>query len=256
MKIPLLIILSLLVNFCVAQENSDNKKLSFGYDYGESFPKGTFSKNDQSKLPLSRFTKQDTSKLNGYALKGVHFDLYVTYKIIRHVSIMASVCGDQNAYAINTLNSQFIQFYPPNTVAVTTGDNYYVVQYLIGPDINIPIIHSFSIELKALAGITTANYPSLTYIGLSPDALYSFPKGNGFGYTIGTGLKYSVGKSKGLALALHLNVNYAIANITYPNYSITYYTPGNVYLSSSTYNAIKSMPLNILQVTFGIALEL
>lgn len=256
MKGPSIIVLLLFVNLCMAQDNDGKKKFSFGYSYGESFPESTLGKNDQSKLPLSKFSKQDTTQLNGYAKKGVHYDIYMTYRLIRDVSIMVSVYGDQNDYDITTLNTQFIQYYPPNTVAVTTGDNYYIMQYLIGPYITIPIAGDFSFEIKALGGLTSANYPSLTYIGLSEDALYSFPKASGFGYNIGGGIKYRAVKTGYLGLALHLNVNYAVANLNYPNYSITYFTPGNVYITSYTYNAAKSMPLNILQITFGISLEL
>lgn len=256
MKGPLLIALLLFANSCIAQNNSGEKKFSFGYSYGESFPESTLGKNDQSKLPLSKFSRQDTTKLNGYAKKGVHYDLYMTYRLIRHFSIMVTVYGDQNDYDINTLNAQYIQYYSPNTVAVTTGDTYYIMQYLIGPYINIPVAGDFSFEIKALAGLTSANYPSLTYIGSSEDALYSFPKSSGFGYNIGGGIKYRAVKAGYLGLSLHINVNYAVANLNYPTYSITYFTPGNVYISSSTYNVAKSMPLNIVQVTFGISLEL
>jgi hypothetical protein len=253
----ILLAVSLLTNFCIAQNSlDDNKKFSFGYNYGTSFPEGNFGKSDQSKLPMSRFSGQDTNKLNGYAKKGIHYDFYASYKIIRYISIMLSVAGDQNDYDINTLNSQYIQYAPPNTVAVTTGDNYNIVQYLIGPYINIPIINNLSTEIKALAGFTTANYPGLNYLGLpSGELLYTTPNSSAIGYAVGLGLKYTAVKTRGLGLGLHLNVNYAASNITYSRYSITAYTPANTYINSTTYNYPKSLSLSILQITYGISLE-
>jgi len=248
--------LALFVNFSMAQNtNEEDKRLAFGYNYGESFPQSDFGKTNQSKLPMSRLIKQDTTKLSGYAQKGFHYDIYATYRLIPHLSIMAAVYGDQNSYDINTLNSQYISLYPPNTVAVVTGDNYYITQYLIGPYISIPIIKRLSTEIKVLGGLTTANYPSLTYVGLLQDLLYSIPATSGLGYNVGIGFKYMAVKTREVQLGLHLNVDYAGSTITYPSYSVTAYTPADVYISSATYNVPKTMSLSIFQFTYGISLE-
>lgn len=256
MKGFLLIAVSLYATASVAQnKNDDDKKFSLGYNYGVSYPESDFGKTNQSKLPMSRLLGKDTTKLSGYAQKGFHYDLYASYRFIPHFSLIIAVYGDQNSYDINTLNSQYISLYPPNTVAVVTGDNYYIVQYLIGPYINIPILKRFSTEIKVLGGFTTANYPSLTYVGLLQDLLYSIPASSGIGYNIGMGFKYMAVKTREVQLGLHLDVDYAGSSITYPSYSVTEYTPADVYISSATYNVPKTMSINIFQFTYGISLE-
>lgn len=256
MKGFILLAVSFCVNLCIAQNNDENKKIFFGYNYGQSFPKGSLAKATQSTLPKSGLIGQDTNKLNGYALQGTHFDIYAGYKFIPQLGIMLSVYEDQNPYDINTLYSQYVSFFPPNTVAVSTGDNYYTIQYLIGPYINIHLYKKLGIELKLLAGPTTSNYPSIVYFGLVKDLLYTIQGGSGLGYNIGGGIRYTVVNAGIFGLQLHLNVNYAGSNITFPYYSITSYTPTNVYIASSTYNIPKTMSLNMLQATLGISIEL
>lgn len=256
MKGLIVLPLLFLANFCFAQKPVfKSKKFIFGYDYGTSIPGSDFAKSDVSKLPMSRFYKQDTNKLNGYAKKGFHYDIYFTYKILRHLGITVAVSGDQDNYNINTLYAQYIPFFPPNTVAVSTGDNYYIVQYLIGPYVNITPVHGLNIELKALCGPTSANYPGLEFFGGPETELYTTQKGSAFGYNAGLGITYMVEEVKEIGLGIHLNANYIGANISYPSYSETYYTPLNVYLNSSTYSIPKTMTMSIIQVTLGVSLE-
>jgi len=238
----------------------NNKKLTFGFNYGYSYPVGSFLKTDPSKYPISRFTKQDTSQLGGYAKYGFHYEYYVTYKIMRHVSIMLSVNGSDLGYNITALNAQYIQFFPPNTLVITSGDSYDVVQYLAGPSFNLPLGKKFSIEVKALAGLTSTNYPTLSYTGGLESSVYSFSQGTGVGYNAGVGIKYIA--ADGL-IGVHFNICYAGANINFSNYSITYYTPNSaipansaIFLGSTNYNVVKSLPIGMIQATFGITAEL
>lgn len=257
MKGFILLTVSLISSFCIAQKalNEHPKKFIFGYDYGTSMPENDFAKHDTSKLPMGRLYHQDTTKLNGYAKSGFHYDFYFTYKFWQHLGVTALVSGNENSYDINTINSQYIALYPPNTVIVTTGDNYSVTQYLIGPYISITPVDRLDIEIKALYGITTANYPGLDYIGGSEITLYTARASSTMGYNVGIGIKFMAEEVKEIGLALHLNVNYMGTNINYPSYSITNYTPFDVFINSSTYNTPKTMTMNILQVTFGISVE-
>jgi hypothetical protein len=257
MKGLILLTALLCAKYCIAQnDNDENKKFSLGYDYGNSFPMGSFAKATQSTFPKSGLVGQDTTKLNGYGQKGDHFDLYATYKFLRNFGVTLDLYEDQDNYDINTLYYQYISYFRPNTVAVSTGDDYYIIQYLIGPYVNIHIYKNLGIEFKILAGPTTSNYPSLIYFGLVTDLLYTIHEGSGLGYNFGGGIRYTVVKTGIFGLELHFNVNYAGANITYPYYSITAYTPSYVYLSSSTYNTPKTMSMNMIQATLGVSIEL
>ncbi|MGP8217030.1 MAG: hypothetical protein ACLQQ4_15790 [Bacteroidia bacterium] len=239
----------LLANICVAQADADDgKKYTFGYDYGISLPVGDYAGTSTSKFPLKTGTGQDTAQLSGYAKTGFHYDMYFAYKIIPYVSLMLAVYGDQSNYNINTLNSQYKVLNPNSIAIITTGDNYYAVQYLLGPYVNIPVNEIFVIEVKALAGLTTCNYPSLDYIGAGQTTLYSFTKGSGFGYTFGAGAKLEVADG----LYLHLNFNYAGSDITYSSSSIAVFS-GNNY-SSTTNSTAKTMGLGIFQITGGVSM--
>ncbi len=243
----------------VAQDNDQyGKRFSFGYNYGSSIAKGAYGMNNTSKLPISRLTKQDTTELNGYAKTGFHYDIYFTYEFIPHLSAMLAVSGDQSNYDINTLATQYYSFFAPNTRLATTGDNYYIVQYLIGPYLNPRIVGNLHFELKVLVGLTTANYPGISYI-IEPNLQvanytnYIFQKGSAFGYNIGGGFNYGAVIGP-IGLGAHLNLNYEGSTVTYPGYSITNYTGSNV--QSSNYNIPKTMVINILQLTVGLSIEI
>lgn len=262
MRSRLLIILLVLFleNVCLAQYDSTNyeeKKFAFGWNIGNGYPKRDFFSADQSHLPMSKFTGQDTNKINGYALKGFHWDVFVTYKLYRHISIILEVNGDKNSYDFNTLNQQFTTLFPHDSVSVTTTDEYYVTQYLLGTKINLPISEHTSFEFKVLAGITTVSNPNITYSGPSLTQIYSYSDGSGFGYNIGAGVKYSIETEGDLGFALHMNIGYAGSNIKYPGYGLAIFnTSSGNYIGSSSYNISKTMALGILQVTIGATLEL
>ncbi len=242
------------------KKDSIVKRFSFGFNYGTAFPVGNFHMADQTKYPISLLNGKDTNHLGGYALSGFHYQYYFAYRVYKRLSIMLFLSGSDIGYNINAVNSQYIQFFPPNTAVVTSGDNYYILQYLIGPIYNLRLAKYFSIELKALGGLTSTNYPTLSYSGLPVSTLYSFPQGNGFGYNLGAGLKYTAAEGP---IAVHLNVSYAGSVINYSSYSIALYTPttnnpatSNIYISSATYTEPKSLSVSLLQVTMGLSVEL
>jgi len=248
-------------DFLQKSRSDDPKSLTFGYDYGlngiSSFPLGDFAKTTQSTLPKKGLIGPDTNKLNGYAKKGFHYDVYVTYKIKKDLNFIFAIYGDQNNYNADALNTQFLQYYPSATSAVTTGSNYYIVQYVAGPYLDIPLPANFGIEIKAMAGYTTANYPGLFYITLPGTEIYTIQKGSGFGYTFGTGMKYTLPDLDGpVGLGFHININYSASNITYPGYNVTTYDAAGNYVAGYTYHVPKTMAVSILQVTFGVSVEL
>jgi hypothetical protein len=237
-----------------------SKRFSLGYNCGYSIADGDFAKTDASKYPISKLNGQDTNHLGGYGQYGFHYECYVAYRFMNYLSLMLSIGGSDIHYDITTLNSQFITFYAPNTVTVSSRDIYYVQEYLAGPKLNLRIGKGFSFEIRALAGVTSTNYPSLTYLGFPDLAIYAFPEGGGFGYNLGAGLKYITADG---FIGIHLNVSYAGSDITFPNYSVSLYTPSspnpalsNLYLGSSIYNAPKTLYVSLIEVSAGITAEL
>ncbi len=250
----------LLANICCAQQyDDDNKKFFIGFDFGSSYPKRDFGNAGISNLPLSRFTGQDTNKINGFALKGYHYDIYAIYRLIPHFNVILSVNGDKNNIDINTLNSEYTVSFPSNSAnTLISGDEFFVTQFLGGLQSSFHVSQSCSIELKALAGFTTGYYPGLSFLSAGQEINYTYPEGNGFGYNFGAGVKYSIEASGNIGLGLHLNVSYAGSNISFSNYSVTTYAisyPNNL-ISSYTYNVPKTMAIGIIQVAIGFSLEM
>jgi hypothetical protein len=279
--ILLAVSLSLFANICLAQGNADStkpkpkekffleikrhkfdsaKRFSIGFNDGYSIPVGEFGKTDETKYPISHLNGHDTNHLGGYGQYGFHYEYYAAYRFMKYLSAMVSIGGSYLSYDIGSLNSQFIQYFAPNTVTVTGGDSYYIIQYLAGPKLNLRLGKGFSFEFKALTGVTSANYPSFTYLGFPSIEIYTFPQSNGFGYNVGGGLKYITAEG---FIGIHLNVSYAGSDITFPNYSVAFYTPishnpalSNIYLGSSILDAPKTLDVSLFQVTLGFTAEL
>jgi hypothetical protein len=172
------------------------------------------------------------------------------------LSVILYVSGDKNSIDINTLNAQLISLVPTNTPTITSSDEFFITQYLAGAYMKIPVSKFCCIELKALAGLTTADNPGLTYTGLQEIVIYTYPEGSGFGYNVGGGIKYAIETEGKLGLGLHLNINYAGSYIKYSGYSVTTYNPAFTLINSYNYNVPLSMSLGILQLTIGASLEL
>lgn len=234
-----------------------------GFNDGYSIPLGNFRAADQNKYPISKFNGQDTTHISGYATYGFHYEYYVAYRFMPHVSIMISVGGSNLGYAINTVNSQFITYFAPNTAVVTSGDNYYVLQYMMGPKVNLRLGRGFYAEFVALGGMITTNYPSIAYIGMPHDTVtnvYSFPQGSGYNYDIGATLKFAMENGH---VGIRANINYVGSTVKFPNYSVAYFhepdpaapSLSNLFLGAATFNTPKTLDVSMLQISLGLSIE-
>lgn len=235
--------------FCFGQdENMGEKKISAGFSFGNGYPLGDYGNIDAFKLPMSLLTKGDTNKIAGYAKRGAFYGGFISCRILGHLCIMLSISGDQNDIDLNTLNSQYFSFFPPNNNlnSVYTSLGYYVTEYFLGPKYSIPVSKNCSIESKVLVGLITVASPPLTYSG-ADTVWYQYAKGEGFGYNIGAGVNYSINPDDNLVFAIHLNADYVGSEIKFPNYTIT----TNPFLYN-TYNVPKTMTLGILHLSIGL----
>lgn len=250
------VLLLLFSGLCSAQDDMDkleyfDKKISLGFNFGNGFPILDYGSASASKMPLGKFTGQDTNRLNAYAKTGFHYEVYASYELFRPVSIMLEVAGDKNSCDMNTLNVQYASYFPQNTVSIYVSPEYYSTQFLAGPKISFQISKYTTIECKALAGYSIVSVPTTTFYNVKDTTVYNYPKGSGFGYTIGVGVKYVTLDG---VVGLHLNVSYAGSLISFPNYTV-YYTAGAVN-SNNTYNTTKTMSLGIIQVSCGLSFNL
>jgi len=225
-------------------------KLSFGLNVGVGIPGGDFSKNDGSALPLANTTTPDTTKYNGFAKTGFHFDVYGTYMFSSHVGAMLSLGGTMNSFDAATLQT-VANSNGGSGAVVTSSGNYFVGQYLVGPYVALPLgSNKLQLELKGLVGLVTANYPTIDYAQGLGTGTITVKSGSGFGYRFGAGLKYMVADMIGL----HFDLGYTGSSITYSSSTQTQ-SFGSM-SQSETDPVSKTMSLSLMQVTVGVSVDL
>jgi hypothetical protein len=252
------------------EEDENNfKHFNIGFNAGTNTPEGTYAKNDSvalfyynSVLP-NRLNQRDTNSINGYAKSvGFHFNVYVLYRLSMRFGFMLSAGGNFNSFDVSSLNANESSEYsgysfggsPPS---FTCNGSYYVGEYLFGPYLKFPIIRpDLSVEFKALLGMATANYPTLTYsydyMGTTATQTEVVKNGNGLAYTIGGGFKYTILHR---LIGLHLGANYTRSNITYPGFTMSS-SSGGVSTSPVYYSIPKSITsVALIQFTFGVSVE-
>ena len=238
--------------------SAQDKKLSFGVNVGYGIPGGDFSSTDASKQPVVEYPSTDTTHVSGYAKSGFHFNVYGDYMFASVIGGMISIGGNMNSYDVATLNSNVATAYTKagfngTLPAFTVSGSYYVGQYLIGPYVSIPAGSKLRIEIKALVGLTSVNYPTLSYsysfFGSPISETITVKSSSGFGYNFGAGIKYMVTDMVGL----HFNVCYAGCSASYPSYTATASDGTNS--SSQTHNTAMAMSLSEIQVTVGASID-
>lgn len=238
-------------------ENSANaqSKLSFGVNVGCTVPSGDYSSTDASKSPVIGSKITDTTHASGYATGGFHFNVYATYMFSPIVGGMISIGGSMNGYNIATLNTNVIAANNSAPIVASASGSYFVGEYLIGPYIYIPTPGKIKVEFHALVGLTSMNYPNITYtetaFGFSVTDAIVVKSSSGFGYNIGAGLEYKLNDKIGI----HLDVAYGGTTASYPSSTSTEtetgFTP-----QTQTHNTAVTMSVGMIQPTVGISVHL
>ena len=265
-------------NSAIAQD----KKLSFGLNVGVGMPVGHYGKSDSSALPLSSSTANagkanDTTKYNGFARTGFHFNIYAQYMIVGPLGVKVILGGSFNSFDISTFNSVYGAIYNQNTGNVgtvsptfTASGGYYIGQYMIGPCLKLRVTDKIKIEGQILAGLLTGGYPILTqkinssfvfegtsYLETGTETYFTVSS-NAFAYNINAGIEYMITDMIGL----HFNVGYTGSSLRFP----TYANVANVQLvgggydrsenSGGVYNIPKTMSIGLIQITVGGSIDL
>ncbi len=251
--------LSAFCNTCMAQDEiSDDdspspKRFSVGFSLGNGYPVGEYGSISASRLPMSRGTGPDTGRISGYARQGFHFSIDAACRIAGNFSVILAYSGNQESFDINALNAQYHAPYPPNTVFVYTTHQYFMWQFLAGPQYILPVSEACSLEFRALAGVAHLYSPELNYNGLQDTLTVTWPVGGGFGYSLGAGIKYTVPTEGALGVSFHLSAGYEGAIIRFPYYStLTANTNG---VNASQYNIAKFMNVGLIEISAGLSLD-
>ena len=270
-------------NFANAQES----KLSFGFNAGAGIPMGDYAKHDSTASPIASstvrysaahptgYTANDTTKLNGFAKTGFHFNVYGQYRIAGPIGIKLSIGGTMNSYDAATFSSAYAKIWaenPSNTGVPaptwTSSKNYYIGEYLIGPCLRLPAGAKLKIEAQVLVGLVTGSYPSLNSGTLSvsgpgysdsyTETYSTVSSVSAFGYNFSAGFEYKVAP----LIGLHLNAGYTGSSFSYANYTVAQTTSQTVFgvtstnSSTQTYNVAKTMSMGILAITLGLSVDL
>lgn len=240
--------------------NSANaqSKLSFGLNVGYSAPSGDFSSTTPSKEPVVASPSTDTTHIAGYAKGGFHFNVYAAYMFSPVVGGMISIGGSMNGYDIATLDENVVTASgggASSAPVVTASGSYYVGEYLIGPYILIPTPGKLKIEFKALFGLTSMNYPTLSYSesagGFTASGNITVKSASGFGYNIGAGIEYLVTDQIGL----HFDIAYGGTTASYPSITQTASETGFP-TTTKTQNTAMTMSVGMIQPTVGVSINL
>lgn len=261
---------------------AQDKKLSFGLNVGAGIPAGHYAKSDSSALPLSGFTANegklnDTTRYNGFARTGFHFNIYVQYMIVGPVGIKVMVGGSFNSFNISAFNNVYSAIYNQNTgnagsaaPTFTASGGYYVGQYMIGPCLKFRITDKIKIEGQILAGLLTGGYPVLsakinnsyafdgyTTTEVGTETFFT-TSSNAFAYNINAGIEYMLTNMIGL----HFNVGYTGSSLTFADYAniedVTVNGGGffRPEIFGGVDNSPKTMSIGLIQVTIGGSVDL
>ncbi len=214
-------------------------KITIGIDGGLSIPSGDFGSTSTSGSTTG------SSTTSGFAKLGFCYDIYAGVKVFKLLGVMAQYGGNSHSYDASKLNTSSLTF--------TSNGGYNLSEYLIGPYVSVKLL-KIKIEGKALGGLVTSNYPTISGSsnvgGIATSVVSSFKTGNGFGYIIGAKLKYMM---VGGMLGLGVGLNYLGSNINFKGINSQTIVNGSL-VQSSTYDS--KMGVGLFQGTLGLSLDI
>jgi hypothetical protein len=232
---------------------SDEPKFSIGVSIGPAIPMLDFGSTNV-KGSFWDFNSTDSTRLQGFAKTGFHFDINASYMFSPDFGIAVMLGGNSNPIDVNAFsNSMGYQ-------STSTTTNYYTGEYFIGPCFSFSLSKKLKIKASALIGLVGNNYPTFT-LNFNDTITYSRTISAGkyaFGYCVSGSLVYSINDN----VDFLVNTSYTYAKITYPSWSETevetitfptYTLIGTAYLNHP--NCITTMVTGILKPTIGIAFK-
>ena len=212
----------------------DGERFSIGVSAGTGIPVGLWGKKDI-----------ENGKATGFTQRGKAYNLSLTYKLGKGNYGLTSLIGRQ----INTVDTKA---YADAYSRINEGgdykvesDDWRVNQFMLGGFVTKPLSQKLDIDLRVLAGVVHAGRPATDIF--DGDFNYSTSTGTystSFAYTLGTGIKYHIGKR----LDLLVNVDYLNAK---PEFDVDTGVNGD-----SSGNSIFSQNINSINLSVGIAVKL
>lgn len=268
-KKPILILVFLLAVFMVTAQDyarptleySDNpsdiipdhtRKFIIGVSTGAAIPLGDFASTNV-KGSFWDFKSTDSTRLQGFAQTGFHFNITMSYMFTDNVGLILLFGNSTNPFDINSFSSAL--GYQSSNIS----GNFSTSEYLVGACFSYPVMKNFNFKAGALIGLINSNYPSIN-IALNDTVTYvrDINGGSGFAFCLMAGLTYNITNSIGIVA----NIAYTGSTILYAGWtetaSFASTNPGIAYYpnSSSHPTDVLSMSTGILKPTIGIEFRL
>jgi hypothetical protein len=228
----------------------DSKKLSLAFSAGAAIPLLDFGSSNV-KNSFWDFNSPDSTRLQGFAKTGFHFDLTASYLLNDNAGIMVMIGGNTNPIDFNGIETAL--GYP----ASATITSYYTGEYLLGPYLHFKLTDKFNFDLGIMAGIISNNYPTIS-LAFSDTTTYTRDIANGklsFGYSLYTALNYQLSDN----IDLRFSLAFTGGTIYYPNWieSLTLTVPGYYPVTGSYDHSTDetSMQMGILKASVGLAFK-
>lgn len=232
---------------------SQDKKYSLSLQIGPAIPIGDFASTNV-KGSFWDFSSPDSTRLQGFAKPGFHFDFSLTYYVYDYFGI-ALMIGDN----INTLDlaafSATMGY--PATASTTT---YYTGEYLIGPVFSFSLTNKLKMNASILGGFIKNDYPELTlFFNDTITYTRNISSGNfSFAYYVGLGFVYNINDF----LDVTASVSYTAGTVHYPNWTETLQANSTnpnsyVFLPNTIVhsNDVTGMAIGLIKPCIGIALK-
>lgn len=253
MKRIFLVANCMLFSFLLSAQSEDKikddlgiKQSSLDLNIGVGLPISDFGNTTEDPVPSSNSTV-----INGLASTGFHFDADYGYRFSQFFGAMLRVGGNINSF--NAAEWQTIRSEEVPGISTSADGGFYIGEYFIGPFVSIPASDKIKVEIKALAGIITANFPTLneTYPYTGEVEVRNIKSADDFGYYFSVTMKYMIKNNVGI----NFTVGYSGSSIKYPQENVTLAEPG-YQTTTTTDNLSRTMGLGIIQITTGIPFNL
>ncbi len=227
-------------------------RFSFALSFGAAIPVSDFG-SANVKGSFWDFNSPDSTRLQGFALTGFHFDFTLWYRINDFLGVEVFYGGNVNDVDINTF-SNTVRY-----ISTTTQPSYYTPEYLIGPYCYFQE-GKLTGKLSAMIGMVTNTYPPMNMAinDTTTLAISMNNGGSGFAYSFNAQLEYAISPRT----SIYFNAGYTGATISYAGYTVTETAIGKfaIYryiLPDPTHpNDITLMNTGIIRVSAGFVFAL
>ena len=233
---------------------SDDKKFSIKISAGAAIPLGDFGSTNV-KGSFWDFNSIDSTRLQGFATTGFHFDISLAYYIHDFFGISLMIGDNINGIDLNAF-SLAVGF--PATVS-SSSTNYSTAEFLIGPVFNFNLASKLKLTAGIYIGLARNNYPEFT-ISLNDTLTDTRTLQNGnlsFAYSVSGGISYAVTDN----IDITADVSYTGVALHYPSWTDTYQAistnPAYYYLplSFNHPNNKTTMATGILKPCIGVVFK-